>query len=532
MKMSKKRIFQLISSFIDNELNERETKFVEEKISSDKEWEQISKELLKIKNMVKNVHPIPENANLSIINQKIKKIPQNNIFALLPVPRHLAPAAFLLLLTAIVIFAVLIFQRSRSIETFFVSNANAVRDLYASKFVKSDLFPATTTLTNDDVLKFAIDGIIPINNTKDQIFKFVDDNSNGHYFDICRNQEEKTSERNVEDFSKDLELNKVQKYRIDSVLSNYRTNIEASLLVSPQKYMAIDANLWNIKRAIIYDLSKNMNLKQRREFTTYVEHDKDKHIIYSCSDPEMENSVRKFREKSSGKNHFIILTTDSIKIQNIDVDFDSIMVKVERSSEYSEKYGESDSIITAFMQVQKPVMRTVTTTVRSGKFIKGKTGLRVNGNSSHISVVVTDDPNSCRIEISNLDKVLPHNFFMNVEGIKHMNKLKELENLKHLEDLKDLENLQDLEAHTGRNGVKMVRQMKSLEKLMNLQNVIPTVFIPMLQDSLPVYFNNIMGSIDSVMNIELKNQIKKGIKIFPRQQRIKIFKNDTIRYYK
>jgi hypothetical protein len=405
---------KLLSAYLDNEIDSENKIFVESKIAGDKEWSSLYEDLKNTKNYTGNLHDIPPNPEFT--NKLLMKIAnKQQKYDFLPVPKHLRPAAVLLLVTAVLIFATYIFDKQRDIENFFVENSRVVKNIYESGFIKTDLYPAPIGLTNDDIFQFAVTGALPINTEKDKVFQFGNDKKYGHYFEVgCASPNEKDKPE-LGIIYEQLQLKSAQIEKIDSVLSAYRKNLETSILVSPKKFLAVDANVWNLKKAIVFDISKNLDEPQRAEFFSLISEAKPPKDIEKYYNSHVDSSLQKFRSKISGEKNFIVMNSDTIMVKSFNVNYDSIEMHLEVLKEEGRNMTINfDSIITTVHGIRKPKIsyghagHNIVVLTNNLKKVRPIRNVNLN-------VGVNMDSTICRVEIPQLAVPFPEDFWIDAD---------------------------------------------------------------------------------------------------------------------
>jgi len=327
--MRKSKIFKLISAFIDNELNEKDSNFVSDKIQNDFEWKSYYEEILKTKQIFYNFKQIESNEKLkNKILFEINKI-ENFKNPFIPIPKKYVPFAVTLVATAIVFFVIFLFQKKDVIEYFLQENTNNVKAIYENTIANNDLFPLKSSLSKDDVFRFAVYGVLPTDTTNEQLLKISDPNENKLYVEI-KKEIKPTKNKNeipLDEFYKQVNISDKQKNSIDSILEKVKVNIETSVLTSQKDYLAINPELWVMRDAIFYEISKNLDNRQKTEFFTISKLPRIKSELYkNYNNPKLKTLFNGYKVT---KKDYIFFKPDTIYVKKVNLD--SIKVVIENN---------------------------------------------------------------------------------------------------------------------------------------------------------------------------------------------------------
>jgi hypothetical protein len=404
--MFKNKMYILISSFIDNELNEKDKIYVENKIKTDPEWEKIYNTFQKNKKAVIDLKGLPEN---DYMNQRIlKKVknPELNDVAFLPIQKKYIPAAVALVVLAVIFVALFMFQQKNGIELFLKENTSKVKSLYENTFANNDLYPINASLSNDDVFKFAVYGVLPAQNQKGKYIQLGNNESSGYYVEVAdKHKLNKPNEQvPLEQVYKELKVDESQQKRIDKVLKSFQKNIEASFLAAPKQYLAVDADIWNFQNAVVYEISKNLSAKQRKEFFALTGIPYVKYANINYDDSRKDSIVKNYASLSQLPRDFLIIKPDTLFVRKMNVNYDSIRLKIKKLKDNQFNIGvELDHLLSG-----RPKNRTITVSVQ--KDVKTSEGVTVSVKHNIVKgtgISISVDTSVFRITIPDMDNIIP-----------------------------------------------------------------------------------------------------------------------------
>jgi hypothetical protein len=420
--MLKKKKIKLLSAYLDNELNNVEKEFVRKKIQEDEEWAQEYNNLLTINSLPQKLIPLPDDPNFSDRVMQKLFMGQSKTYSFLPVPKYLIPAASLLILTAIIIVVVFIFQRKQVIEDFIVENANTVKDIYTSSLMKNDLYPVSSTLTNDDIFQFALYGVLPVNEEKDKVVQIGKSDKLGYFFEVGSSKPKNVIKKEINEIYSKLDLVDVQQQKIDSVLKDYKRNLETMVLVSPQNKLAVNANVWNINKALVHDIAKNMDRRQRENFYTYISYSRPDFEISEHTTLHFDSTIRKLKLMESGLKPFIVMSQDSVLLKDLVINYDSIETNFDRFKESGKPIQiNCDSIIVS-ITTSKYYGHMDESYRKNIRIYKEKYNKTRDKWQTGIPIAVAIDTPFCRVEIPKVDRIINQSISITSKELKEYNK--------------------------------------------------------------------------------------------------------------
>ena len=243
--MNKKLLNQeLLSAYLDNELTQQEKVEVEKLLASSLELQKKLEDLKKVKRYVNYVKRIPESP---FFETKLMTSIESEKGANILIKRWM-PAAVLVVIT-IVVMVMMKFNPG------LIDNIWEDQKVALAGFYKDNLQPVLTAanLTNEDIFNFAFNNELPLDNTRQQYLLLGYDDLGKEFFEI-RSSDQKIDRQSYNEFISAMSLNEVQKQSVDSIIGSYSKALEAQVLVNKKNTIAINPNLWNLRKAIFADL--------------------------------------------------------------------------------------------------------------------------------------------------------------------------------------------------------------------------------------------------------------------------------------
>ena len=296
--------YELLSAYLDGELSPEEVEQLENEIKSSLDLQKKLQDLKETKQLVSSAY---------------KKIPESpyfetKLFAELKSRKawyksfiKWSPA--IALGTATIVLMVFLKFNPGIIENLIEQQKSNIAGFYKEN-LQPLLFAAD--LNNEDIFNFAMYKQLPLDKENNQMLHLGYDENGKEYFEI-KKEDENRDENNFEKFIVSLDLNKMQKEQIDSIMKQYAEELQAQILVNKNNTVAINSNLWNYQRAIQSDLLTFAAESNRNEF--------DKFIPGTVSLTSNPNIVKAVNDLRSVKNkNYIILTPDSIFSEELEFD--------------------------------------------------------------------------------------------------------------------------------------------------------------------------------------------------------------------
>jgi hypothetical protein len=173
-------------------------------------------------------------------------------------------------------------------------------------FYKENLQPVllAANLTNEDVFNFAFNNELPLDNTRQQYLLLGYDDSGKEFFEI-RSSHQRVKRESYNEFISAMNLDAKQKETVDSIIGSYSKALESQVLVNEKNTIAINPNLWNLRKAIFADLLVASEKLNKVKFDRIVPSG-----ITNAERVIVVNTLEKLKNTSG--DQYIFVTPDSI----------------------------------------------------------------------------------------------------------------------------------------------------------------------------------------------------------------------------
>jgi len=289
------RILELLSAYLDDELTAPEKAEVEKILSTSLEMQKKLEDLKKTKQLSSRVKKLPESPFFetrlmgAIEGQKRKTSGS----------RKWLPAASLAVITLIVMIVM-------KLNPHLLDQVWEGQKVALAGFYKENLQPVLTAanLSNEDIFNFAFNNELPLDDSRRQYLLLGYDDSGKEYFEI-RSSDQKLDRGSYKEFVTAMNLDDKQKETVDSIINSYSKALEAQVLVNDKNTVAINPNVWNMRKALFADLLVASEKMNKTKFDRIVPKgiDENERVV-------VVNAVSKL--KNSTGDQYIFITPDSV----------------------------------------------------------------------------------------------------------------------------------------------------------------------------------------------------------------------------
>jgi len=363
------RIPELLSAYLDDELSASEKSEVEKILSTSLEMRKKLEDLKKVKNISGRVKKIPESPFFEkILLAAIEGQKRENSGL-----KKWLPAASLAIIT-LVVMIVMKFNPN------LVDKVCEDQKVALAGFYKENLQPVLTAanLSNEDIFNFAFNNELPLDNTRKQYLFLGYDDSGNEFFEI-RSSDQKLDRGSYKEFITEMNLDESQKQTVDSIINSYSKALEAQVLVNENNTVAINPNLWNLRKAIFADLLVASEKLNKLKFDRIVPkgiNENEKVVVV--------NAVTKV--KNTTGDQYIFVTPDSV---------------------FEEEYVFNPEVVENELKLAEREIKKSEERIKEFTFqIKfDSTFKNFAETESRHSFKVFVDSNTCRVDVPNLDNI-------------------------------------------------------------------------------------------------------------------------------
>ena len=230
-QLSQKELEQIISLYIDGELDPVEKRKLEEYLVSHPVVAREIEILRTAKRSLSSKEKLPKNDWFwRKLSNKIEA-QESHSDRLYPAARPAIAFSSLAAVTLAVI-GLIYFKDAPLFQKYFIEKKNLVENVYRNNIMTGNILPLFTNLNKDDVLNFALFGSISIDSSNNTSLQVKNTEDKGTQIQIVRNEEMPSPQVTVNDFADEIGITDNQRETVDSILGSYKEKLQASVLVS------------------------------------------------------------------------------------------------------------------------------------------------------------------------------------------------------------------------------------------------------------------------------------------------------------
>ncbi|HEY6626026.1 MAG TPA: hypothetical protein VIZ21_03650 [Ignavibacteriaceae bacterium] len=317
---------ELLSAYLDDELSQSEKGEVEKLLATSLELQKKLEDLKKVKQLGNRVKRVPESPFFETRLMAAIEGQKNETSGI----KRWIPAAALAVVT-IIIMIVLKFNPG-ILDKMWEDQKVAIAGFY-----KENLQPVllAANLTNEDVFNFAFNNELPLDNTRQQYLLLGYDDSGKEFFEI-RSSHQRVERESYNEFISAMNLDVEQKQIVDSIIGSYSKALESQVLVNEKNTIAINPNLWNLRKAIFADLLVASEKLNKTKFDRIVPAG-----ITNAEKVIVINTLEKLKNTSG--DQYIFVTPDSIFSESYQFDsklYEKEMRELEKQIQLNEEKVE------------------------------------------------------------------------------------------------------------------------------------------------------------------------------------------------
>lgn len=289
------QILELLSAYLDDELNAKDKSEVERLLSSSLEMRKELDDLKRIKQLGSRINRIPDSPFFETrLMAEIESRKKNSSGI-----KRWIPAASLVALT-IALMIVL------KLDPDLIDKIWEDQKVAIAGFYKENLQPVllAANLSNEDIFNFAFNNELPLDDSRQKYLLLGYDDSGKEFFEI-RSSDQKIKRQSYDEFVTAMNLDEKQKQTVDSIIGSYSKALEAQVLVNENNTIAINPNLWNLRKAIFADLLVASEKLNKAKFERIVPEG-----ISNNEKVELVKALEKLKNISS--DQYIFVTPDSV----------------------------------------------------------------------------------------------------------------------------------------------------------------------------------------------------------------------------
>jgi hypothetical protein len=383
--LPKAEISQLLSSYLDGELEEGQRRLVEEMVSGDAEARRELEDLRALNNLLAAKGRLPASigfwTRLSSELERRKNEEQN----LLPFPRKYFPLVAGATALFVIAVGVLLYQQRASVVEYVSRQSELVQKAVGDNILKGSVMPLFSSVDKNQALQFAMFGTLPLDAKAETEFRVNEDSVRGYSIDVDKSRVRRTPMVTVQEFCDEVQPTSIQKEIIDSLLDLGRRKLEGSVFVAGDMAMAIDPQLSRLNRVMLSGIAAALEPQQRVRFEKFLRVRSAPYMVSGGRRaPESSDRILHTMRVASRPEPFLVLTPDTIVMSSLRLDMDSLR----RHFQHVEA-GQARVIVNMNGLMRRIAEQHAELGRRSSSMMPNN--VRVTGDSDFISIQVGGD---------------------------------------------------------------------------------------------------------------------------------------------
>ncbi|MGA3243375.1 MAG: hypothetical protein ABSE41_02055 [Bacteroidota bacterium] len=322
---TKAELSQLLSSYLDGELDEVQVHAVETMLSQNPDAQKELEELSALKNLLASKRPLPPAysfwTRFSAELERRKKEEEN----LLPFPRKYLPVVSIGVAVVVLVVGIVLFQQRATLVEYVSRQSERVQKAVEENVLKGTLMPLFTHIDKNQALQFAMFGTLPLDAKAETELRVNEDSARGYTIDVNKMGERKTPTVTVKEFVDEVKPSRVQLEIIDSLLDLGRAKLVGSVLVAEDKAMAVSPELSRLNRVMLSGIAATLEPDQRVRFEHFLRSRKAPYMLAGGRrGPETPERIYHSMRTPVGMSQFVVVSADTVLVSRLDIDLDSL----------------------------------------------------------------------------------------------------------------------------------------------------------------------------------------------------------------
>jgi len=322
---TKTELSQLLSSYLDGELDEVQTHTVETILAQNPDAQKELEELSALKNLLASKRPLPPAygfwTRFSGELERRKREEEN----LLPFPRKYLPAVSIAGAVVVLVIGFVLFQQRATVVDYVSRQSERVQKAVEQNVLKGSLMPLFAHVDKNQALQFAMFGTLPLDAKAETELRVNEDSARGYTIDVDKMGTRKTPKVTVQEFVDEVQPSRVQLQIIDSLLDLGRSRLEGSVFVAEDRAMAVNPELSRLNRVMLSGIAATLEPHQRIKFDRFLQAKKAPFMLAGGRRaPETPERIYHTMRTPEGMTHFVVISPDSVLVTRIEIDLDSL----------------------------------------------------------------------------------------------------------------------------------------------------------------------------------------------------------------
>jgi hypothetical protein len=322
---TKTELSQLLSEYLDGELNEQQVRDVKTLLSQDAGAREELDELRALKNLISSKAPLkPSHGFYTRLSAELerRKREEDN---LLPFPRRYVPAVAVSAAVVLVVLGVLVFQQRSTLVDYVSKQSERVQKAVEDNVLKGTLMPLFTHIDKNQALQFAMFGTLPLDAKAETELRVSEDSARGYTIDVDKKGDRKTPTVTMQEFVDEVGPTRVQLQIIDSLLDLGRSKLEGSVLVAEDKAMAVNPELSRWNKVMLSGIAAALEPNQRVRFERFLQSKKAPYTLAGGGRrPETPERIYYSMRAPERASSFVVFSPETVLVSRIEIDLDSL----------------------------------------------------------------------------------------------------------------------------------------------------------------------------------------------------------------
>jgi hypothetical protein len=324
-QLTKAERSERLSAYLDHELNETQTREVEELAARDPEVRKELEELTSLKSLLASKKSIPPSigfwTRLSTELDRRKREEEN----LLPFPRKYLPVVTTLAAVIVVAIGIILFQQRENVVDYVSQQSERVQRAVEDNVLKGSIFPLFSNVDKNQALRFAMFGTIPLDAKEGTELRVDEDSAKWVSINVDKSGLTKTPLVTVQDFVDEVKPTRVQLQIIDSLLDLGRHKLEGSVFVAEDRAMAVHPELSRLNRDMLSGIAATLEPVQRMKFNRFLQSKKAPYTLTGGqkTPPPMDRILHTLRLPQRS-DRFVVVTPETVLVEGLQIDIDSL----------------------------------------------------------------------------------------------------------------------------------------------------------------------------------------------------------------
>ena len=316
---------RILSSYLDRELDETQTREVEVLLSGDAEARKELEQLRVLKNLLASKKALPPSVGFwtrfSIELENRKREEEN----LLPFPRKYLPLISVGTAVALLVIGVVLFQQRATVVDYVSRQSERVQKAVEDNVLKGSLMPLFTHIDKNQALQFAMFGTLPLDAKAETELRVNEDSLRVYSIDLDKKGERRTPAVTVKEFVDEVQPSYGQLQIIDSLLDLGREKLAGSVLVAGDRAMAVNPELSRLNRVMLSGIAAALEPYQRARFDRFLQARRAPYMLAGGRrGPETRERILHTMRTPETPGEFLVLSPETLLVSRISIDFDSL----------------------------------------------------------------------------------------------------------------------------------------------------------------------------------------------------------------